>query len=94
MQHCAGYLTSGSSPTVHCVHPESIIEYLIYKLRHESLLFLYAKTKLKISCTVTAQLISAFVFATSEISSLQPSYVAMSELGRNLMTDFLTTRLI
>ena len=30
----------------------------------ENLLFAYAKTKAQISCTVTAQLISAFVFAT------------------------------
>ena len=30
----------------------------------ENLLFAYAKTKAQIRCTLTAQLISAFVFAT------------------------------
>ena len=43
-------------------------------------IFAYVKTKVQISCAVTDQLISAFVFATpllskSEISSLQPASV-------------------
>ena len=34
------------------------------------LFFAYAKTKTQISCAVTAQLISAFVFATQVVQSL------------------------
>ena len=52
----------------------------------KSSVFAYAKTKALISCLETAQLISAFVFATIpllpkfEISSLRPSSVAI-QLG-------------
>ena len=38
--------------------------YLSCVMRNLNLLFVYAKTKAQISCAVTAQLISAFVFAT------------------------------
>ena len=58
------------------------------QLHEKTCFFAYAKTKAQISCTVTAQLISAFVFATyigstipllskSEISSLYPSSVVV-----------------
>ena len=45
-------------------------------LRHDDIwtvtweIFAYAKTKAQISCAVTAQLISAFVFATREVQFL------------------------
>ena len=39
-------------------------------LEYEPRLFAYAKTKTQISCAVTAQLISAFVFATRIVLSL------------------------
>ena len=41
--------------------PEIILE--LYEPCHENLFFAYAKTNTQISCAVTAQLISAFVFA-------------------------------
>ena len=40
-------------------------QFSLYEPRHEkTCFFAYAKTKAQTSCTVTAQLISAFVFAT------------------------------
>ena len=45
--------------------------------------FLYAKTKTQISCAVTAQVISAFVFATRIVQSLyyiNPKFQASSHL--------------
>ena len=49
-------------------------------------IFVYAKTKAQNSCTVIAQLKSAFVFATlivqSEVSSFQPSCMTIVGLGR------------
>ena len=44
-------------------------------------IFAYAKTKTQISCAVTAQLISAFVFATQIVQyllSLNPNFQASS----------------
>ena len=49
----------------------------------ENLLFAYVKTKVQISCAVTAQLISAFVFATWTVQSLyflNPKLQAFSHL--------------
>ena len=49
----------------------------------ENRIFAYAKTKMQISCAVTAQLISAFVFATWIIQSLyflNPKFRASSHL--------------
>ena len=46
------------------------------------LLFPYAKTKVQISCLVTAQLISTFVFATYIVQSfyfLKPKFQASSQ---------------
>ena len=68
---------------------------------------IYAKTKVQISCAVTAQLISNFGFATyrvqsllskSEISSLWPSSVTVQTglcrtWSKNPKTGFLVTRL-
>ena len=51
---------------VECKYCQSIFELRYEKKR----LFVYAKTKMQISCTVTAQLISAFVFATQIVQSL------------------------
>ena len=49
----------------------------------ENLVFAYAKTKTQISCAVTAQLISAFVFAIRIVQSLKylnPKFQASSHL--------------
>ena len=48
---------------------ESILPMLI-EPHEKNWLFAYAKTKTQISCAVTAQLISAFVFATWIVQSL------------------------
>ena len=44
--------------------------YAIWAAMWENRLFAYAKTKTQISCAVTAQLISAFVFATQIVSTI------------------------
>ena len=77
--------------------------------RHEKTVFAYAKTKTQISFTVTAKLISAFVFATRIVQPLyylNPKFQAASYLlclhspvcvgpGRKTpKTGFLTMRLI
>ena len=46
------------------------LRYLVFEPRHEKPFFVYAKTKAQTSCAVTAQLISAFVFATKIVQSL------------------------
>ena len=55
-----------------------------FDLHHEKTCFLaYAKTKAKISCAATMQLISAFVFATWIVQSLyflNPKFQASSHL--------------
>ena len=61
-----------------------IFSYFPFEPRHEKTGFLhYAKTKAQISCAVTAQLISAFVFATQIVQSfffLNTKYQASSYL--------------
>ena len=44
--------------------------YIFWAVSWEKKIFAYAKTKAQISCTVTAQLISAFVFAARIVHSL------------------------
>ena len=46
---------------------ECMVKTLACELHHEKTFFFYVKTKGQISCAVTAQLISAFVFATEII---------------------------
>ena len=79
---------------------------LILEHRYEKTgFFEYAKTKTQISCSITAQLISAFVFATpivQSLNSLNPKFHAYSHLKPGLCltwletpkTGFLRTRLI
>ena len=52
--------------------PDHCFHFTLFELRHEKLyqLFACAKTKTQISCAVTAQLISAFVFTTWIVRSL------------------------
>ena len=57
--------------------------WLIWAVSWENQIFVYAKTKTQISCTVTAQLICAFVFATWMVQSLyflNPKFQAVSHL--------------
>ena len=67
-------------------------------MSQENLLFAHAKTKTQISCTVTMQLTSAFFFcyivqflylSKSEISSLQPSSVAVQPVLCGTWTETL-----
>ena len=63
-----------------------IIQFAInppYEPRYEKRLFANAKTKTQISCAVSAQLISAFVFATQILQSLyflNPKFQASSHI--------------
>ena len=65
---------------------EQNISLYMSRVMREPILAYYAKAKVQISCAVTAQLISAFVFATipllykTEISSLHLSRVAVRTL--------------
>ena len=55
----------------------------IIERHHENSIFAYAKTKAQISCAVTAQLISAFVFTTHIVQfllHLYPKFQASSHL--------------
>ena len=47
----------------------------------ENWIFAYAKTKVQVSCAVTAQLISTFVFATGIVQSLSYLYQNFKLLG-------------
>ena len=52
-------------------HRKRLICAILYEPCHEKTGFLhYAKTKAQISCTVTAQLINTFIFATQLVQSL------------------------
>ena len=58
-----------------------LIQYLSRVMRKPA--FAYAKTKEQISCTVTAELINAFVFTTKIVQSLyflKPKFQASSHL--------------
>ena len=62
-----------------CISAENYDKSLVMKNR----LFAYAKTKTQISCAITAQLISVFVFATWLVQSLfylNPNFQASSHL--------------
>ena len=55
----------------------------IWAATWENRIFAYAKTKTQISCAVTAQLISVFVFATRIVQSLffvNPKFQASSHI--------------
>ena len=75
-------------PTLPCplrIHTHALnLKPVAVELRcHATALIAYVKTEAKISCTVTAQLISAFVFATGIVLSLyylNPKFQASSHL--------------
>ena len=63
---------------IYCRAPIAV--YIICAASQENQIFAYAKTKVQISCAVTAQLISAFVFATRIVQILffNPKFQASS----------------
>ena len=65
---------------------QSWTSYTIWATFWENRIFAYAKTKAQISCAVTAQLISAFVFTTHIVQSLyllNPKFQASCSLSLN-----------